>query len=110
MLMKFRMSTNIAVSTTKTEQAVEFYTNVLGFGNRIDEPSFGGIDANPIRMFVQEDEQVTGVVMELIVDNLEEAKMHLLANGCTILRWEGVGKDCYIEDPFGLRFNIWQQE
>ncbi|MBK9249794.1 MAG: hypothetical protein IPM69_17230 [Ignavibacteria bacterium] len=103
------MSTNIAVSTTEPEKAIEFYSNVLGFANRITEPLFEGIDANPIRIFVQKDEQLTGVVMELFVDDLEEAKSILIKNGCKILRWEGVGKDCYIEDPFGLRFNIWQK-
>lgn len=47
--------------------------------------------------------------MELFVDDLEKAKEHLLSNGCTILKWEGKGKDCYIEDPYGLRFNIWEK-
>ena len=46
--------------------------------------------------------------MELFVDDLEAAKRFLTDNGCKIIRWEGLGKDCYIEDPFGLRFNIWQ--
>lgn len=102
------MSTNIAVQTTKPEEAIEFYTKILGFKDKINEPDFAGIDANPLRIFVQKDEQVSGLVMELFVENLEEAKKTLLENGCKIIRWEGLGKDCYIEDPFGLRFNIWQ--
>ena len=107
--MKFEMSTNIAVQTTAPEKAIAFYTKVLGFANRIHEPEFEGIDANPIRMFVQKDTNLSGVVMELMVDNLEEAKKILEENGCKIIRWEGIGKDCYIEDPFGVRFNIWQK-
>lgn len=106
--MKFIMSTNIAVQTTQPNEAVEFYTNVLGFKNRTDEPDFFGIDANPLRMFIQKDEQVSGLVMELFVEDLEQAKEYLLNNGCKIIRWEGIGRDCYVEDPFGLRFNIWQ--
>lgn len=82
---------------------------VLGFPNKINQPDFNGIDANPIRMFVQEDQQVAGLVMELFVEDLEAAKQFLLDNGCKIIRWEGLGKDCYIEDPFGLKFNIWQK-
>ena len=106
--MKFKMSTNIAVQTNEPENAIEFYTNVLGFKDRTAEPDFDGLDANPLRMFVQKDEQVSGLVMELFVEDLEEARKYLLENGCKIIRWEGVGKDCYMEDPFGLRFNIWQ--
>ncbi len=48
--------------------------------------------------------------MELFVDDLDTAKAHFLANGCKILRWHGKGKDCYIEDPFGVRFNVWEQQ
>jgi predicted enzyme related to lactoylglutathione lyase len=46
--------------------------------------------------------------MELFVDDLEAAKQVLLANGCKVLRWKGKSQDCYIEDPFGVRFNIWE--
>lgn len=108
--MEFKMSTNIAVQTSDPEKAINFYTNILGFKNRINEPDFAGIDASPLRMFVQKDNQVSGLVMELYVDNLEEAKKILIDNGCKIIRWEGLGKDCYLEDPFGLRFNIWQNK
>ncbi len=106
--MKFEMSTNIAVQTTEPDKAIEFYTEILGFRNRTEEPDFAGIDADPLRMFVQKDDQTSGLVMELFVDDLDEAKKILTDNGCKIIRWEGLGKDCYIEDPFGVKFNIWQ--
>lgn len=108
--MKFKMSTNIAVQTTEPEKAIEFYTKILGFRNRMDETDFAGIDADPLRMFVQKDDQTSGLVMELFVDDLDEAKKILSDNGCRIIRWEGLGKDCYIEDPFGVKFNIWQKK
>jgi hypothetical protein len=47
--------------------------------------------------------------MEIVVDNLEEAKQHLLDNGFAIVRWEGKGKDCYVKDPFGMIFNVWEE-
>ena len=108
--MKFEMSTNIAVQTTEPDKAIEFYTKILGFRNRTEEPDFAGIDADPLRMFVQKDDQTSGLVMELFVEDLNEAKIYLTENGCKIIRWEGLGKDCYIEDPFGLKFNIWQKK
>jgi hypothetical protein len=46
--------------------------------------------------------------MELLVDDLEDARDELVANGCEILRWRGRGQDCYIKDPFGVIFNLWK--
>ena len=106
--MKFEMSPNIAVPVKDPAKAIAFYTKVLGFKNHSADPAFGDIEAPPKRIYVQQDEELTGVVMELFVDDLEAAKNVLLANGCTLVRWEGLGKDCYIRDPFGLTFNLWQ--
>ena len=107
--MKFRMSPNIAVRTqNQFSEAVDFYTNVLGFQNRSDDPELGDLDANPINLLVLEDDEFRGPVMELFVDNLEKAREILEANGCKVLRWRGKGQDCYVQDPFGVIFNIWE--
>jgi len=109
--MKFTMSPNIAVRTQKQfAEAVEFYSNILGFENRSNDPNLADIDANPINLLVLEDDEFRGPVMELFVDNLDEARDFLVAKGCKVLRWRGRGQDCYIEDPFGVRFNIWEQK
>jgi predicted enzyme related to lactoylglutathione lyase len=109
--MKFQMSPNVAIRTQKQcTEAVEFYASVLGFKNRSTDPDLADFDANPINLFVLEDDELRGPVMELFVDDLEEAREILAANGCKILRWRGKGQDCYIEDPFGVRFNIWEQK
>ena len=108
--MNFRMSPNIAVRTQQQfNDAVDFYTEVLGFQNRSQNPDLADLDANPINLFVLEDDEFRGPVMELFVDDLEKAREILVANGCKILRWRGKGQDCYVEDPFGVRFNIWEE-
>jgi hypothetical protein len=33
-----------------------------------------------------------------------------VANGCKVLRWRGKGQDCYIQDPFGVIFNLWEEK
>ena len=107
--MIFRMSPNIAVRTqNQFSEAVNFYTNVLGFQNRSDDPELGNLDANPINLLVLEDDEFRGPVMELFVDDLEKAREILEANGCKVLRWRGKGQDCYVQDPFGVIFNIWE--
>ena len=99
--MKFKMSPNIAVRTQgQFAEAVDFYTKVLGFQNRSNDPELGDMDANPINLFILEDDEFRGPVMELFVEDLEEARKILEANGCKVLRWRGKGQDCYVQDPF----------
>lgn len=108
--MNFKMSKNIAIRPKgQFDQAVHFYSNVLGFENRSSDPTLADLDASPITFYIDEDDEFPGPILELFVDNLEEAREILVANGCKVLRWRGKGQDCYIEDPFGVRFNIWEK-
>lgn len=107
--MRFKMSTNIAVPTTQGNAAADFYTNVLGFKDRSDGSEFAELDADPITIFVTEDDELRGPVLELFVDDLDQARQELEANGCKVIRWRGKGQDCYIEDPFGVIYNIWEE-
>jgi len=49
-------------------------------------------------------------VLEYLVNNLEAAKEYLLKNGCETVKWEGKGRDCYMKDPFGTIFNLWEEK
>ena len=106
--MKYRMSSNVAIWTDRKEEAVRFYTEVLGFPQREDAQEFANIDANPLTFFIGQDDELNGPVMELFVDDLDAARKDLEANGCKVIRWLGKGKDCYIQDPFGGIYNIWE--
>ena len=107
--MKFKMSPNIAVRTAQFADAVDFYTNVIGFANRSDDPELADLDASPINLFVIGADEFRGPVLELFVDDLEQARDTLVANGCKVLRWRGKGQDCYIQDPFGVIYNLWEE-
>lgn len=107
--MGYRMSPNIAVRTTRFSDAVSFYSSVLGFANRSDDPALGDYDADPLNLFVIEDAEISGPVMELFVEDLEQAREELLSHGCEVIRWRGKGQDCYIRDPFGVTFNLWEE-
>ncbi len=107
--MKFRMSPNVAVRTARFGEAIRYYAEVLGFPNRSSDPALGDHDASPLNLFVIEDDEVSGPVMELFVDDLEAARDYLVANGCRVIRWRGKGQDCYLRDPFGVTFNLWEE-
>jgi predicted enzyme related to lactoylglutathione lyase len=106
--MKYQMSPNVAIRTQQTAEALAFYSNVLGFANRSSDPDLADLDARPINLFIIEDQEISGPVMELFVDDLEQARDELVDQGCKVLRWRGKGQDCYIQDPFGVVFNLWE--
>jgi len=62
-----------------------------------------------LNIFIIGDDEISGPVLELFVGDLEVARDELVANGCKVLRWRGKGQDCYIEDPFGVIYNIWEE-
>jgi catechol 2,3-dioxygenase-like lactoylglutathione lyase family enzyme len=102
------MSPNIAVRTNRFHKAVDFYSRVLGFKNSSTDPDLGDFDASPLRLFILEDNELEDLVHELFVDDLDEAREYLEKNGCEIIRWRGKGQDCYIRDPFGILYNVWE--
>jgi catechol 2,3-dioxygenase-like lactoylglutathione lyase family enzyme len=107
--MEFRMSPNVAVRTAAFAEAVEFYTEVLGFADRSENPELADLDAEPLNIFIIGDDEFSEPVLELFVDDLEAARDKLVSKGCKVLRWRGKGQDCYIEDPFGVVYNIWEE-
>ncbi len=108
--MKFMMSPNVAVRTERFADAVKFYSEVLGFDNRSDDPALGDHDADPLNFFVIEDEEISGLVMELFIEDLDLARQELVAHGCEVIRWRGKGQDCYVRDPFGVIYNLWEMD
>lgn len=106
--MKIEMSPNVAVRTDRYQEALAFYASVFGFENRSDDPDLGDFDASPLRMFVIEDSELQGLIHELFVEDLETARDVLVEAGCEVIRWRGKGQDCYLRDPFGVIYNLWE--
>ena len=108
-MVQFKMSTNIAVEHKNFNEAVAFYQDVMGLENRSTDPNLGDFDAGLITLYVQEDHEVSGPVLEFFVDDLEGARDHLVKNGCKVIRWRGKGQDCYVQDSFGVIYNLWEE-
>ena len=108
--MEYKLSKNIGFQVADAQKAKSFYTTILGLNERAQsvgqEVEFY-TEQNSI--FLIPGNENLGPVLEIVVSNLEDAKTHLLDNGCEIVRWEGKGKDCYIRDPFGMIFNVWEE-
>lgn len=106
--MPFKLSRCISLRHPGRDKIIEFYKNVLGIDvvGRVGNAS--ELDTKPIRMFVDTAE-ARELVLELIVPDLEAAREELLAAGCRVIVWEGKGKDCYMRDPFGTTYNLWEE-
>ncbi len=52
--------------------------------------------------------KIIGPIFELLVDDVDVARSELIAKGCQVILWEGSPGCCYVEDPFGVKFNLFQ--
>ena len=99
--MKFLSNHDIAVGVIDLEIAVRFYEDTLGFKPVKSESGLRVYDTGHFTLYVQEGESHPPVP-SFTVENLSEAKKHLIKNNCRVL----VERDrsLYFRDPTG---NIW---
>ena len=107
--MTYTMSPNIAVYAKDIKQARDFYVETLGFEEIPTSERWIHLKSGPNELFLMTSSAFSGAVHELFVDDLERARTELVSKGCEIIRWEGKGQDCYIKDPCGVFYNIWEQ-
>ena len=103
--MNFKLTNCVALQTHDPEKARSFYTEVMGmsFDQKEDEHPYA--KCGQLNLFVGKEVNYTGPVLDFVVDNVDEAKEHLLKNGCEVLKWNDTCK--YLRDPFGMCFNLY---
>ena len=106
--MNFELSQCVALQADDPNAANRFYTEVLGFPMDSDA-GVPAIDAGPLTLFVDEKKHCSGLLMELLVDDVEAARSHLEEHGCEVISWGGAGQACIIRDPFGVHYNLFQR-
>lgn len=105
--MPFKMSGNLLLTHPEAKAAAEFYEEALGlkvYEETEDETGFTTGD----NILYLANEPEPGFVYEFFVPDLEAAREELVAKGCEVVVWEGKGKPCYVRDPFGFTFNLWE--
>jgi predicted enzyme related to lactoylglutathione lyase len=101
----FRSSRDVIIQTGKWDEAIEFYGKILGFPMSQESPTLVGFETGSFCFYVEKGTQ-PGPVFDFLVPNLSDAKRHLVAAGCKIIDENPKIPRCYIQDPFGLVFNI----
>ena len=107
--MTYRMSRCIAIAVTDLKKAEHFYTEVLGFKKKSNTPDGLELDADPIRIFLDQSTRHL-VKHELVVEDIAAAQAHLEQNGCVrATDIEGCGaadQEVFMRDPFGMIFHL----
>jgi predicted enzyme related to lactoylglutathione lyase len=100
-----RFGTDILIQTEDPESAAKFYVEQLGF--IIDDPDPGmiGLHGENINLFI-EPGPLLGPVLEVRVDDVEEAKSRLVEHGCEVVKDEPRFPRTYVKDPYGLIYNL----
>jgi hypothetical protein len=99
-----KFGTDILIQSPDPEVAAQFYVNQLGFEITGETPMIA-LHGKHINLYIEQGPAL-GPVLEVTVDNVEEAKARLVQNGCEIVKDEPDFPRCYVRDPFGLIYNL----
>jgi predicted enzyme related to lactoylglutathione lyase len=100
-----RFGTDILIQAQDPKNAASFYVKQLGFQITDEKPHMISLHGEHINLFIEQGSAL-GPVLEVTVDNVEEAKLRLAKNGCEIIKDEPDFPRCYVKDPFGLIYNL----
>ena len=100
-----KFGTDILIQAPDPKVAAAFYVKQLGFKISGEDGNMISLHGNHINLFIEEGPAL-GSVLEVTVENVEEAKKRLVANGCEIVKDEPEFPRCYVKDPFGLIYNL----
>ena len=96
--------TDILIQSQDPKAAAAFYVEQLGFTITAETPMIG-LHGEHINLFIEQGPPL-GPVLEVTVPDVEEAKRRLLKFGCRIVKDEPEVPRCYIQDPYGLIYNL----
>jgi predicted enzyme related to lactoylglutathione lyase len=97
--------TDILIQAEDPKNAAFFYIHQLGFEITDETPNMISLHGDHINLFIERGPAL-GPVLEVTVDDVEEAKVRLVKNGCVMVKDEPHFPRCYIQDPFGLIYNL----
>lgn len=103
----FRSTRDFIIRTDAWEAATAFYGSILGFPVVHESETIIGFETGAFRLYVEKGD-AHGPVFELLVQDVQAAKLKLLAAGCKLQEENPSVPRCYIQDPYGVAFNIGQ--
>jgi predicted enzyme related to lactoylglutathione lyase len=100
-----KFGADILIQAEDPKSAALFYVKQLGFEITGETPNMISLHGEHINLFIERGPAL-GPVLEVTVDRVEEAKARLVKHGCEIVKDEPDFPRCYVQDPFGLIYNL----
>lgn len=97
--------TDILIQAPDPKSAAAFYVENLGFDMTEETPQIISLCGPNINLFIEPGPPL-GPVLEVTVESVAEAKHRLVKQGCKIVKDEPNFPQCYIQDSFGLIYNL----
>jgi hypothetical protein len=95
---------DILIQAPDPERTAAFYVNQLGFEVTGREPMIE-LRGKHINLYIEKGPPL-GPVLEVTVANVEKATRRLVEQGCAVVKDEPEFPRRYIQDPFGLIYNL----
>jgi predicted enzyme related to lactoylglutathione lyase len=96
---------DILIQALDPKGAASFYVDNLGFEITEESTSMVSLHGQHISLFIERGPTL-GPVLEVAVDDLDEAKWRPVKHGSKIVKDEPEFPPCYLQDPFGLIYNL----
>jgi predicted enzyme related to lactoylglutathione lyase len=98
-------SKDILIQAPDPKSAALFYVDNLGFEITEESNNMVSLHGERINLFIERGPTL-GPVFEITVDDFEAAKQRLVKHGSKIVKDEPNFPRCYLQDPFGLIYNL----
>jgi len=105
--MTYKISRCVCFQTMDLEAASKHFQRELGLKEVSRSKDSVELEGEEIRFFIDKGPEM-GPILEAIVPELEGAKADLMDQGWSVVLWEGRGKRCYMRNPYGMLFNLWE--
>ena len=99
-----KFGTDILIQAPDPAAAADFYVKQLGFQVTAREPMLE-LKGPYINLYIEPGPKL-GPVLEVSVGDVVKAKERLVKAGCKVLKDEPEFPRCYVQDPFGLIYNL----
>jgi len=97
--------TDILLQAPDPKSAADWYVDALGFKITGESAELMSLEGKHINLYIERGPAL-GPVLEVTVEDGAEAKVRLVASGCEIVKDEPEFPRCYVQDPFGLIYNL----
>jgi len=96
---------DLLIQTDNPESAAEFYRRALGLEITEQGADLIGLRGPRLNLFIERGPSL-GPVLEIIVDDFAATRAILIEQGCKVIKDEPGFPRCYVQDPFGLIYNL----